>query len=175
MSYLEYINKLSELKQTIVPSMDTLSELMILFGIIVKFVLFTGAIILLAGIIALVVGWFFEELMEWISRRIKTSIMIDYDEVFPFVMVGGILVSLAILTSIGVIGAPSTETAEKPMSHSDSLVLLHNNLVNWRDSDFDELWNATVKYKLTSGDDKEYGEVVKVIKQVKASKDKIKE
>ena len=175
MSYLEYINKLSELKQTIVPSMDTLSELMILFGIIVKFVLFTGAIILLAGIIALVVGWFFEELMEWISRRIKMSIMIDYDEVFPFVMVGCILVSLAILSGIGFIGAPSTETTEKPMSHSDSLVQLHNNLVNWSDSDFDELWNATVKYKLTRDDDKEYGEVVKVIKQVKASKDKIKE
>ena len=60
-------------------------------------------------------------------------------------------------------------------SHEDSLVQLHNDLVNWNDSDFDELWGATVKYKLTKSDDDEYHEVVKVIKEVKQDRDKVRE
>lgn len=54
-------------------------------------------------------------------------------------------------------------------------MLLHNDLVNWNDSDFDELWGATVKYKLTKSDDDEYWEVVKVIKEVKSDRDKLKD
>ena len=94
---------------------------------------------------------------------------------FPFIALVGILGSFAILTGVGFIGTIGNQSNEKSMTHSDSLVLLHNDLVNWNDSDFDELWNATVKYKLTKNDDAEYHEVVKVIKEVKQDRDKVKE
>lgn len=50
------------------------------------------------------------------------------------------------------------------MTHSHSLVLLHNDLVDWNEFNFNELWNTVVKYKLTDSDNNEYGEVPKVIK-----------
>ena len=55
------------------------------------------------------------------------------------------------------------------------MVLLHNDLVNWNDSDFDELWSASVKYQLTKSDGDNYHEVVKVIKEVKQNRDKVRE
>lgn len=155
MSYLEYINKLSELKQNIVGYGDSLSALGNLFVLFVKFALVTVVVVALAMIIAVVVDWLLEKLMNWISGLCKNGFGIDSDELFLFVALVSVLGSFAISTSIGFIGAPSTETTEKPMSHSDSLVLLHNDLVNWSDSDFDGLWNATVKYKLTKSDDDE--------------------
>lgn len=175
MSYLEYINKLSELKQTIVGYGDALSALENLFILLVKFALTTIVVTALATIIAVVVDWLLEKLMDWISGLCKMGFGIDSDVLFPFIALVGILGSFAILNGIGFIGAPSTETTEKTVTHSDSLVRLHNDLVNWNDSDFDELWNATVKYKLTKSDDDEYWEVVKVIKEVKSDRDKARE
>lgn len=58
----------------------------------------------------------------------------------------------------------STEVETKAIPHGHSLVLLHNDLVDWNESNFDELWNTVVKYKLTDSDNNEYGEVSKVIK-----------
>ena len=63
----------------------------------------------------------------------------------PSIAAVGVFGSFIILTSIGVIGAISNQSDEQSMTHSDSLVQLHNDLVNWNDSEFDELWNATVK------------------------------
>ena len=175
MSYLVYINKLSELKQNIVGYGDALSALEDLFVLLVKFALTTIVVTALATIIAVVVDWLLEKLMNWISGLCKNGFGIDSDVLFPFVALVGILGSFAISTSIGFISTPSNQTSDKSISHSDSLVLLHNDLVNWNDSDFDELWNATVKYKLTKSDDDEYSEVVKVIKEVKLDRDKLKE
>ena len=175
MSYLEYIDKLSELKQNIVGYGDSLSALENLFVLFVKFALTTIVVAALAMVIAVVVDWFLEKLMNWISGLCKNGFGIDSDVLVLFVALVGMIGSFAILTRIGFINTPSTENTEKPISHSDSLVLLHNDLVNWNDSDFDELWNATAKYKLTKSDYDEYSEVVKVIKEVKLDRDKLKE
>lgn len=175
MSYSEYIDKLSELKQTIVGYGDTLGALGNLFVLLGKFALTTIVVAALATIIAVVVGWLIEKSMNWISGLCKMGFGIDSDVLFPFIALVGILGSFAILTGVGVIGTIGNQSNEKSMTHSDSLVLLHNDLVNWNDSDFDELWNATVKYKLTKNDDDEYHEVVKVIKEVKQDRDKVKE
>ena len=175
MSYLDYVNKLSELKQTIVGYGDALSALGNLFVLLGKFALTTIVVVALAMIIVAVVDWFIEKLMNGISGLLKGNIGINSDVLLMFTVMVGILGSLAILNSVGFISAISNQSDEISMTHSDSLVLLHNDLVNWKDSDFDELWNATVKYKLTKIDDDEYWEVVKVIKEVKLDKDKLKE
>lgn len=175
MSYLEYINKLSELKQTIVGYGDVLSALGNLFVLLGKFALTTIVVAALATIIAVVVGWFIEKLMNGMSRLLKESIGINSDVLLMFTVMVGVLGSFAILNSVGFIGAISNQSDEKSITHSDSLVLLHNDLVNWNDSDFDELWNATVKYRLTKDDDDKYYEVVKVIREVKQDRDKVRE
>lgn len=175
MSYLEYIDKLSELKQTIVGYGDVLGALGNLFVRLGKLALVTVVVGVLAVSIALVVEWFIEKLMNGMSRLFESSIGINSDVLLTFMAMVGILGSFAILNSIGFMGALSNETDEKPITHSDSLVLLHNDLVNWNDSDFDELWSASVKYKLTKNDDDKYHEVVKVIKEVKQDRDMVKE
>ena len=175
MSYLEYIDKLSELKQTIVGYGDALSALGNLFVLLGKLALATVVVGVLAVSIALVVEWFIEKLMNGMSRLFNESIGINSDVLFPFIAAVSVVGSFIILTSIGFIGAISNQSDEQSMTHSDSLVQLHNDLVNWNDSDFDELWNATVKYKLTKNDDDKYHEVVKVIKEVKQDRDEVKE
>ena len=175
MSYLEYINKLSDLKQNIVGYGDAISALGNLFVLLGKFALTTIVVAALATIIAVVVDWFIEKLMNGMSRLFKESIGINSDVLYPFIAAVGVFGSFIILTSIGFIGAISNQSDEQSMTHSDSLVQLHNDLVNWNDSDFDELWNATVKYKLTKNDDDKYHEVVKVIKEVKQDRDEVKE
>lgn len=175
MSYLEYIDKLSELKQTIVGYGDALSALGNLFVLLGKLALATVVVGVLAVSIALVVEWFIEKLMNGMSRLVKESFGTNSDVLFPFITAVGVFGSFIILTSIGFIGAISNQSDEQSMTHSDSLVQLHNDLVNWNDSDFDELWNATVKYKLTKNDDDKYHEVVKVIKEVKQDRDEVKE
>lgn len=175
MSYLEYIDKLSELKQTIVGYGDALSALGNLFVLLGKFALTTIVVGALATIIAVVVDWFIERLMGGISRLLKESIGINSDVLFMFTAMVGILGSIAIFNGVGFISAISNQGDEKSITHSDSLVQLHNDLVNWNDSDFNELWNSTVKYKLTKSNDDEYWEVVKVIKEVKSDRDKLKE
>lgn len=175
MSYLEYIDKLSELKQTIVGYGDVLGALGNLFVLLGKLALVTVVVGVLAVSIALVVEWFIEKLMNGMSRLFNESIGINSVVLFPFIAAVGVFGSFIILTSIGVIGAISNQSDEQSMTHSDSLVQLHNDLVNWNDSEFDELWNATVKYKLTKNDDDKYHEVVKVIKEVKQDRDKVEE
>ena len=175
MSYLEYINKLSELKQTIVGYGDSLSALGNLFVLLGKLALTTIVVGALAMIIAVVVDWFIEKLMGGISRILKESIGVNSYVLFMFIAMVGTLGSFAILNSVGFISAISNQGDEKSITHSDSLIQLHNDLVNWNDSDFNELWNSTVKYKLTKSDDDEYWEVVKVIKEVKSDRDKLKE
>ena len=172
---MEYIDKLSELKQTIVGYGDALSALGNLFVLLGKLALVTVVVGVLAMSIALVAEWFIEKLISGMSRLFESSIGINSDVLLTFMAMVGILGSFAILNSIGFMGALSNETDEKPITHSDSLVLLHNDLVNWNDSDFDELWSATVKYKLTKNDDDKYHEVVKVIKEVKQNRDEVKE
>lgn len=175
MSYLEYIDKLSELKQTIVGDGDVLVALGSLFVLLGKLAVVTVVVGALAVSIALVVEWFIEKLINGMSRLSKESIGINSDVLSPFIAAVGVFGSFVILTSIGFIGAISNQSDEKPMTRSDSLVQLHNDLVNWNDYDFDELWNATVKYKLTKNDDDKYHEVVKVIKEVKQDRDEVKE
>jgi hypothetical protein len=175
MSYLEYIDKLSELKQTIVGYGDALSALGNLFVLLGKLALVTVVVGVLAMSIALVAEWFIEKLISGMSRLFESSIGINSDVLLTFMAMVGILGSFAILNSIGFMGALSNETDEKPITHSDSLVLLHNDLVNWNDSDFDELWSASVKYQLTKSDGDNYHEVVKVIKEVKQNRDKVRE
>ena len=175
MSYLEYIDKLSELKQTIVGYGDALSALGNLFVLLGKLALVTVVVGVLAMSIALVVEWFIEKLISGMSRLFESSIGINSDVLLTFMAMVGVFGSFIILTSIGVIGAISNQSDEQSMTHSDSLVQLHNDLVNWNDSEFDELWNTTVKYKLTKNDDDKYHEVVKVIKEVKQDRDKVEE
>ena len=134
MSYLEYIDKLSESKQTIVGYGDALSALGNLFVLLGKLALVTVVVGVLAMSIALVAEWFIEKLISGMSRLFESSIGINSDVLLTFMAMVGILGSFAILNSIGFMGALSNETDEKPITHSDSLVLLHNDLVNWNDS-----------------------------------------
>lgn len=131
MSYLEYVNKLSELKQNIVGYGDALSALGNLFVLLGKFALTTIVVVALATIIAVVADWFIEKLMDRISRLLDESIRINSDVLLMFTVMVGILGSFAILNSVGFIGAIVNQGDEKSMTHSDSLVLLHNDLVNW--------------------------------------------
>lgn len=179
MSYLDYINKLSELKQTIVGGgngVDDIEAIVELMGVLVVLVVKAAGILLLAVVIAVIVTSLLEQLFTWVSSLFGEDMVFDFDGLIPHCMFVVVLCGLAIFgVTRGSSDEANTQVEMKPMSHSDSLVQLHNDLVNWNDSDFDDLWNATEKYKLTNSDDKKYGEVVKVIKQAKASKDKIKE
>lgn len=102
MSYLEYIDKLSELKQTIVGYGDVLGALGNLFVLLGKLALVTVVVGVLAVSIALVVEWFIEKLMNGMSRLFKESIGINSDVLFPFIAAVGVFGSFIILTSIGV-------------------------------------------------------------------------
>lgn len=179
MSYLDYINKLSELKQTIVGGgngVDDIKAIVKLMNVLVVLVVKAAVILLLAVVIAGIMISLLEKLFTWVASLFGKDMAFDFDGLIPHCMLVVVLCGLAIFgVTRGSSDETNTQVETKPMSHSDSLVQLHNDLVNWNDSDFNELWNATVKYKLTNDDDKEYGEVVKVIKQAKASKDKIKE
>lgn len=178
MSYLDYINKLSELKQTIVDGgsgIDDIEAVVRLIGFLVVLAMKAVVILLLVTVIAVTVTSLLERLFTWIASLFGKDMAFDLDDLTPYFMLGIVLCGLAIFVGTGNGGDTNTKVETKPMSHSDSLVQLHNDLVNWNDYDFEELWNATVRYKLTKDDDKEYGEVVKVIKQAKSSKDKTKE
>ena len=179
MSYLDYINKLSELKQTIVDGgggIDDIEAVVRLIGFLVVLAMKAVVILLLVTVIAVTMTSLLERLFTWVASLFGKDVAFDFDNLTPHCMVVIVLCGLAIFgVARGGSDETNTQVETKPMSHSDSLVQLHNDLVNWSDSDFDELWNATAKYKLTYNDDKEYGEVVKVIEQARASKDKTKE
>ena len=116
-----------------------------------------------------------ERLFTWVASLFGKDRVFDVDNFTPHIMLAIALCCLAIIIGTRSGGETNTKVETKITSHEDSLVQLHNDLVNWNDSDFDELWNATVKYKLTKNDDDEYHEVVKVIKEVKQDRDKVKE
>lgn len=178
MSYLDYINKLSELKQTIVDSgsgIDDIEAVVRLMGFFAVLTMKAVAILLLVTVISVTITSLLERLFTWVASLFGRDMVFDLDNLTSYFMLGIVLCGIAIFVDTGNGGDINTKVETKPMSHSDSLVQLHNDLVNWNDYDFEELWNATVKYKLTKDDDKEYGEVVKVIKQAKSSKDKTKE
>ena len=179
MSYLDYINKVSELKQTIVGGgngVDDIEAIVKLMGVLVVLVVKAACILLLAVVIAAIMTSLLEQLFTWVASLFGKDMAFDFDGLIPHCMLVVVFCGLAILgVTRGSSDETNTQVETKPMSHSDSLVQLHNDLVNWNDSDFDELWNATVKYKLTKSDDDEYWEVVKVIKEVKSDRDKLKE
>lgn len=178
MSYLDYINKLSELKQTIVDGgggIDDIEVVVRLIGFIVVLAMKAIVILLLVTMMAVTMTSLLERLFTWVASLFGKDMAFDLENLTPHFMLGIVLCGLAIFVGAGNGGGTNTKVEAKPMSYGDSLVQLHNDLVNWNDSDFDELWNATVKYKLTKDDDRKYGEVVKVIKQAKSSKDKSKE
>lgn len=115
-----------------------------------------------------------ERLFTWIASLFGKDMVFDFDNFTPHCMLAISLCCLALFMGTRS-GETTTKVETKMTSHEDSLVQLHNDLVNWNDSDFDELWNATVKYKLTKNDDDKYHEVVKVIKEVKQDRDKVEE
>lgn len=115
-----------------------------------------------------------ERLFTWIASLFGKDMVFDFDNFTPHCMLAIALCCLALFMGTRS-GETTTKVETKMTSHEDSLVQLHNELVNWNDSDFDELWGATVKYKLTKSDDDEYHEVVKVIKEVKQDRDNVRE
>ena len=121
MSYLEYINKLSELKQTIVGYGDSLSALGNLFVLLGKLALTTIVVGALAMIIAVVVDWFIEKLMGGISRILKESIGVNSYVLFMFIAMVGTLGSFAILNSVGFISAISNQGDEKSITFVDTI------------------------------------------------------
>lgn len=177
MSYLEYINKLSELKQTIVggSSGDNIETVDWLIGFLFSLAVVGIVILILSTVVAVIMTSLLERLFTWVASLFGKDRVFDFDNFTPHFMLAIALCCLAIFIDTRSGGETNTKVETKMTSHEDSLVQLHNDLVNWNDSDFDELWNATVKYKLTKNDDDEYREVVKVIKEVKSDRDKLKE
>lgn len=176
MSYLEYINKLSELKQTIVggSSSDNIETAVWLIGFLFSLAVVGIVILILFTVVAVIMTSLLERLFTWVASLFGKDMVFDFDNFTPHCMLAIALCCLAISIGTRSGGETNTKVETKMTSHEDSLVQLHNDLVNWDDSDFDELWNATVKYKLTKNDE-EYHEVVKVIKEVKQDRDRIKE
>lgn len=176
MSYLEYINKLSELKQTIVggSSSDNIETVVWLIGFLFSLAVVGIVILILSTVVAVIMTSLLERLFTWVASLFGKDMVFDFDNFTPHCMLAIALCCLAIFIGTRSGGETNTKVETKMTSHEDSLVQLHNDLVNWDDSDFDELWNATVKYKLTKNDE-EYHEVVKVIKEVKQDRDGIKE
>lgn len=177
MSYLEYVNKLSELKQTIVggSSSDNIETVVWLIGFLFSLAVVGIVILILTIVVAVTMTSLLERLFTWVASLFGKDRVFDFDNFTPHCMLAIALCCLAIFIGTRSGGEMNTKVETKMTSHEDSLVQLHNDLVNWNDSDFDELWNATVKYKLTKNDDDEYHEVVKVIKEVKQDRDKVKE
>lgn len=177
MSYLEYINKLSELKQTIVggSSIDNIETIVWFIGFLLTLVVVAVVALILITVVAVIMTSLLERLFTWVASLFGKDRVFDFDNFTPHCMLAIALCCLAIFIGIRSGGETNTKVETKMTSHEDSLVLLHNDLVNWNDSDFDELWNATVKYQLTKNDDDKYHEVVKVIKEVKRDRDKVKE
>lgn len=177
MSYLEYINKLSELKQTIVggSSSDNIETVIWFMGFLLTLVVVGIVTLILITVLAVIMTSLLERLFTWIVSLFGKDRVFDFDNFTPHCMLVIALCCLA--SSMGTHSGDKTNTKveTKMTSHEDSLVQLHNDLVDWNDSDFDELWSATVKYKLTKNDDDEYHEVVNVIKEVKQDRDKVKE
>jgi hypothetical protein len=176
-SYLEYIDKLSELKQTIVggSSSDNIETVVWLIGFLFSLAVVGIVILILSTVVAVIMTSLLERLFTWVASLFGKDKVFDFDNFTPHCMLAIALCCLAIFIGTRSGGETTTKVETKMTSHEDSLVQLHNDLVNWNDSDFDELWNATVKYKLTKSDDDEYHEVVKVIKEVKQDRDKVKE
>lgn len=176
MSYLEYINKLSELKQTIVggSSGDNIETIVWLVGFLFSLAVVGIVILILSTVVAVIMTSLLERLFTWIASLFGKDMVFDFDNFTPHCMLAIALCCLALFMGT-LSGETTTKVETKMTSHEDSLVQLHNDLVNWNDSDFDELWGATVKYKLTKRDDDEYHEVVKVIKEVKQDRDKVRE
>lgn len=176
MSYLEYINKLSELKQTIVggSSGDNIETIVWLIGFLFSLAVVGIVILILSTVVAVIMTSLLERLFTWIASLFGKDMVFDFDNFTPHCMLAISLYCLALFMGTRS-GETTTKVETKMTSHEDSLVQLHNDLVNWNDSDFDELWNATVKYKLTKNDDDKYHEVVKVIKEVKQDRDKVEE
>lgn len=177
MSYLEYINKLSELKQTIVggSSIDNIETTVWFIGFLLAFAVGAVIILILLLVVVVIMTSLAERLFTWVASLFGKDMVFDFDKFIPRCMLATALCCSAIIIGTRSGGETNTKVETKMTSHEDSLVQLHNDLVNWNDSDFDELWNATVKYKLTKSDDDEYHEVVKVIKEVKQDRDKVKE
>lgn len=177
MSYLEYINKLSELKQTIVggSSSDNIETIVWLIGFLFSLAVVGTVILILSTVLAVIMTSLLERLFTWLASLFDKDRVFDFDNFTPHCMLAIALCCLAIFMGTRSGGETNTKVETKMISHEDSLVQLHNDLVNWNDFDFDELWNATVKYKLTKNDDDEYHEVVKVIKEVKQDRDKVEE
>lgn len=177
MSYLEYINKLSELKQTIVggSSSDNIETVVWLIGFLFSLTVVGIVILILSTVAVVIMTSLLERLFTWVASLFGKDGVFDFDNFTPHCMLVITLCCLAIFIGTRSGGETNTKVETKMTSHEDSLVQLHNDLVNWNDSDFDGLWNATVKYKLTKNDDDEYHEVVKVIKEVRRNRDKVKE
>ena len=174
---MEYINKLSELKQTIVggSSSDNIETVVWLIGFLFSLVVVGIVILILSTVAAVIMTSLLERLFTWVASLFGKDMVFDFDNFTPHCMLAIALCCLAIFTGTRSGGETNTKVETKMTSHEDSLVQLHNDLVNWNDSEFDELWNATVKYKLTKNDDDKYHEVVKVIKEVKQDRDKVRE
>lgn len=177
MSYLEYINKLSELKQTIVggSTSDNIETTVWFIGFLFTLAVVAGITLILFTVVVVIMTSLLERLFTWVASLFGKDMVFDFDNFTPHCMLAIALCCLAIFIGTRSGGETNTKVETKMMSHEDSLVQLYNDLVSWNDSDFDELWKATVKYKLTKSDDDEYHEVVKVIKEVKQDRDKVKE
>ena len=177
MSYLEYINKLSELKQTIVDggSSDNIETTVWFIGFLLTLVVVGIVTLILITVVAVIMTSLLERLFTWAASLFGKDRVFDFDNFTPHCVLAIALCCLAISVGTRRGGETNTKVETKMMSHKDSLVQLHNDLVNWNDSDFDNLWNATVKYKLIKNDDDKYHEVVKVIKEVKQDRDRVKE
>lgn len=174
---MEYINKLSELKQTIVggSSGDNIETIVWLVGFLFSLAVVGIVILILSTVVAVIMTSLLERLFTWVASLFGKDRVFDFDNFTPHCMLAIALCCLAIFIDTRSGGETNTKVETKMTLHEDSLVRLHNDLVNWNDSDFDKLWNATVKYRLTKDDDDKYHEVVKVIKEVKQDRDKVEE
>ena len=89
MSYLDYINKLSELKQTIVDGggIDDIEAVVRLIEFLVVLVMKAVVILLLVTVIAVTMTSLLEQLFTWVASLFGKDVAFDFDNLTPHCMV----------------------------------------------------------------------------------------
>ena len=120
MSYLDYINKLSELKQTIVggSSGDNIETIVWLVGFLFSLAVVGIVILILSTVVAVIMTSLLERLFTWIASLFGKDMVFDFDNFTPHCMLAIALCCLALFMGTRS-GETTTKVETKMTSHED--------------------------------------------------------